>query len=67
MPRLRVRAVATAASSLKGLVLPPSDPADDDVTDPYGRSWSTYERTAAQLEPAVESVVRVLKMAVQNR
>lgn len=60
----RVRAVSAAVASQRGLVLPPADPADDDVIDPYGRSWQTYQLSASQLEPAVDSTVRALKLAV---
>ena len=60
----RVRAVAAQVASHRGLVPPPDDPADDDVVDPYRRSWRTYERSAAELEPAVDEVVRVLRLAI---
>jgi protein-tyrosine phosphatase len=66
-PSTRVRALSAAVASQRGLVLPPADPADDDVIDPYGRSWNTYELSAAQLEPAVNSTVRALKLAVAGR
>lgn len=59
----RVRAVGVLVASHRGLVRPPADGADDDVVDPYGRSWETYQRSAAQLEPAVDEVVRVLRLA----
>ncbi|WJL94759.1 low molecular weight phosphatase family protein [Microbacterium sp. ET2] len=59
----RVRSVTAAVASQRGLVLPPADPADDDIIDPYGRSWRTYELSASQLEPAVTSTVRALKLA----
>jgi protein-tyrosine phosphatase len=42
----------------------PADAADDDVIDPYRRSWKTYELTASQLVPAVDEVVRVLRIAL---
>ncbi|WP_322409917.1 low molecular weight phosphatase family protein [Microbacterium invictum] len=60
----RVRALSAAVASQRGLVLPPADPADDDVVDPYGRSWQTYQLSASQLEPAVNSTVRALKLAI---
>ncbi|WP_431797727.1 low molecular weight phosphatase family protein [Microbacterium kunmingense] len=62
-PSSRVRALSAAVASQRGLVLSPSDPADDDVIDPYGHSWHTYELSASQLEPAVNSTVRALKLA----
>lgn len=62
-PSSRVRALSAAVASQRGLVLPPADPTDDDVIDPYGRSWQTYELSASQIEPAVNSTVRALKLA----
>jgi protein-tyrosine phosphatase len=47
-------------------VLPSDKPEDDDVIDPYGRSWQTYELSAAQLTPALEQVVRVLQSATRD-
>ena len=60
----RVRAVSALVASRRGLVLPPENPDDDDVVDPYGRSLETYELSAAQLSPAVAEVVRTLRLAV---
>ncbi|MGZ0711689.1 arsenate reductase/protein-tyrosine-phosphatase family protein (plasmid) [Coraliomargarita sp. W4R53] len=60
----RVRAMAALVASQRGLALPPDDPADDDVIDPYRRSWSTYEKSADQLEPAVDAVVAAIKVAL---
>lgn len=58
----RLRAVATTIASHRGLVPQPGDPAADDVVDPYRRSWETYQRSAAELEPAVDEVVRVVRL-----
>ncbi|CAN5424630.1 low molecular weight phosphatase family protein [soil metagenome] len=62
-PGGRVRAAATLIASRRGMVLPPDKPEDDDVIDPFGRSWQTYELSAAQLTPALDEVVRVLTAA----
>lgn len=59
----RLRAVAATVAARRGLGAPPADPADDDVIDPYGRSWETYQRSAAQLAPALEAVERVVRLA----
>ena len=63
----RVRAIGVAVASHRGLVPPPDDPDDDDVIDPYRRSWETYQLSAAQLEPAINKVVRVLRLAVADQ
>jgi len=59
-PGARVRAAAALIASRRGMVLPPEKPEDDDVIDPYGRSWQTYELSATQLTPALNEVIRVL-------
>lgn len=62
-PGARVRAAATLLASRRGMLLPPDKPEDDDVIDPYGRSWQTYVLSAQQLTPALGQVVRVLTAA----
>jgi protein-tyrosine phosphatase len=59
----RVRAAALGVATYRGIVEPPADPADDDVIDPFRQSWETYEDSAAQLEPAIDEVVRVIRLA----
>ena len=41
-----------------------ADTTEDDVVDPYRRSWETYQRSAAQLVPAIDEVARVVRLAV---
>lgn len=60
----RLRAVLTTILGKRGMTAPPADPNDDDVIDPYRRSWETYQRTGSQLAPALEQVVRVLRLAL---
>jgi protein-tyrosine phosphatase len=55
--------VVALVASRKGQIGPPATTEDDDVVDPYRRSDSTYERSAAQLVPAAEEVARVLRVA----
>lgn len=62
-PSERIRAAAAAVAGRRGLVPPPSDPADDDVIDPYGRDWGVYRRSADQLLPALAEVERVVRLA----
>lgn len=62
----RVRAAVSTVAAQRGVAAQPADPADDDVVDPYGRSWQTYQRAAAQLEPAVDVVVRTLSIALEG-
>lgn len=62
----RVRAMAAAVASHRGLLPPLSDPLEDDVTDPFGRSWESYQRCAAELVPAVDAVVAAVRLAMQG-
>lgn len=59
-PRARLAAVTALVTQQRGAT-PPVRSEDDDVIDPYRRSRETYERSAAQLVPAVEEVARVLR------
>lgn len=63
-PSARLRAAIAAVALHRGMTPPPVDPEEDDVVDPYRRSWNTYQRSAAQLLPAVDQVIRVVKLAV---
>ncbi|MEJ1156008.1 low molecular weight phosphatase family protein [Microbacterium marmarense] len=60
----RVRAMAATVAGQRGLAFPPDDPADDDVIDPYRRSFKTYELSADQLVPAIDSVVDAITVAL---
>ncbi|MEH3088922.1 MAG: low molecular weight phosphatase family protein [Microbacterium arborescens] len=60
----RLRAAVAAVASHRGMALPPESPDDDDVIDPYRRSWNTYQLSGSQLVPAIDEVVRVVRLAV---
>ncbi|MAP64009.1 MAG: low molecular weight phosphatase family protein [Microbacterium sp.] len=60
----RLRAAAEVLAARRGLTPPPADPEDDDVVDPFRQEWSVYQRSAAQLVPAVDEVVRVVRLVV---
>lgn len=60
----RVRAMAAVVASYRGLAAPPVDPADEDVIDPYRRSWDTYLLSASQLQPAVDAAAAAVRLAV---
>ncbi|WP_394278724.1 low molecular weight phosphatase family protein [Microbacterium sp.] len=63
-PHERLRGALAVLAGQRGLVLPPADPADDDVVDPYRRSRETYARSGAQLMPGLDAVERVVRLAV---
>lgn len=63
-PRERLRGALAVIAGQRGLVLPPANPVDDDVVDPYGRSRETYARSAAELLPSLAAVERVVRLAV---
>jgi len=65
--RARARAAVAAVAAQRGMSAPPADPADDDVIDPYRRSWDTYQLSAQQLVPAIDQVVRVMSIAMTAR
>ncbi|KAF2419632.1 low molecular weight phosphatase family protein [Microbacterium sp. B35-30] len=65
--RARARAAVAAVAAQRGMSAPPADPGDDDVIDPYRRSWETYQLSASQLVPAVDQVVRVMSIAMTAR
>jgi len=46
------------------MVLPPEDPEHDDVIDPYRQSQAVYDRSAAELKPAVDAAVQFLQTAL---
>lgn len=60
----RVKAAAQAVAGMRGAVPPPADPADDDIIDPYRRSWNTYQLSGSQLVPAIDQVGRVVTLAL---
>ena len=62
----RLRAAAEVLSARRGLIPPPPDPNDDDVVDPYRQEWSVYQRSAAQLVPAIDAVVRVVRLVAPS-
>jgi len=53
----RYGAIVEAASSRRGVVVPPEFPEDDDVVDPYRRSDEVYLQSADQIGPAVTTIV----------
>ena len=52
-----------AAASKRGYVAPPEVELDDDVIDPYRRGDEIYELSAAQLIPAVRTVLERFELA----
>lgn len=62
--RARFEAALARVLAVRGTVDAPGDPAEDDVLDPAGRSWNTYETSMSQLLPAVEEVARVIRAAL---
>lgn len=63
-PHARLRAALELLNSRRGDIDPPIDPADDDVIDPYRRSWETYQESTRQLLPGLNEVLRVAHTAL---
>ncbi len=66
-PSARLRAGVAAVAARRGMTVPPASPDDDDIVDPYRRSWATYERAGQQLVPAIDQVERVVRLSVAGR
>jgi protein-tyrosine phosphatase len=62
----RVRAIAAMVAGQRGVSPPLETAEDDDVIDPYRGSWETYQRSSAQLIPAVDAVVRAVSIALSG-
>ncbi|MFG6446498.1 low molecular weight phosphatase family protein [Microbacterium sp. P07] len=60
----RVRAALTLLRTRRDQVEAPTDPADDDVVDPYRQSWEVYERSAEELAPGLAEATRVIRIAI---
>ena len=60
-PAERLTQGVAAVARMRGHVLPPPSPDDDDVVDPYRQSWNTYLRSADQLVPAVDRVAQMVR------
>jgi len=56
----RLRALVAAAAAHRGFIPPASNPADDDIDDPFQQSQSVYDRVGAQIDSAVAVIARAL-------
>ncbi|GAA1687205.1 hypothetical protein GCM10009808_00260 [Microbacterium sediminicola] len=63
-PEDRLRAALQLIGGVRGTVAPPADPADDDVADPAGRGEAAYVASAQQLIPALDQIVRVIRVTL---
>jgi protein-tyrosine phosphatase len=63
-PHARVRAALALLGARRGEIDALAHPAEDDVIDPYRRSWRVYEQSAAEMTPGLEAVARVLRAAL---
>jgi protein-tyrosine phosphatase len=64
-PVERMRELVTAAIGNRGLV-PPTDPRDDDIADPYGQSRAAYERAAEEIDAALRPVIALLRPGAES-
>lgn len=65
-PGERLRLLVELAATKRGIAVPPNEPEDDDIIDPYRRSDEVYEESAAQLVPAVQSIISSAIRAVSG-
>lgn len=62
-PPARLAGMLALAHSRRGIALPPASPDQDDVIDPFGRSATTYERSATEVLDALPAVERLIRLA----
>lgn len=65
-PADRLRAAVKAGTAGRSILPPVTDPAEDDVIDPYKRELKVHEASAQQLVPAVDAVASLLKRSVEG-
>ena len=65
-PGERLRLLVELAATKRGIAVPPEEPENDDIIDPYLRSDEVYEESAAQLVPAVQSIISSAIRAVSG-
>ncbi|TDW67923.1 protein-tyrosine phosphatase [Curtobacterium sp. PhB25] len=58
-------ALVERVARLRGTVPPPTDPADDDVDDPYRRSEATHARVADEIDAALALIADALRAALR--
>jgi len=66
-PQARLAGILTRVSAVRGELAQPRTPDEDDVVDPFHRSWETYQRAGTQLEPAIAQAERLLRLALGAR
>ncbi|MBG6237061.1 protein-tyrosine phosphatase [Mycetocola sp. CAN_C7] len=60
----RLSATVTVVAAMRGMVGPAHTPDDDDIIDPYRRTADIYERTGAELRPAVDAALVLFRRAL---
>lgn len=63
-PAERLRQAVEAAALNRGVALPPQDPAEYDVIDPYKRSQQIYCTSRDQLVASIDAVVAYLRRSL---
>ena len=53
-------------ATTKGLALPPLDPNDDDIEDPYRRSAEIYDRVGVVIDKSVTTITTALAAAIDR-
>ncbi|WP_161580424.1 low molecular weight phosphatase family protein [Subtercola vilae] len=61
-PSERMKLLVARVRGQRGSVDQAESPGDDDVTDPYGKGDEIYQKSVAELMPALEQVARVLRL-----
>lgn len=63
-PQHRLGAALGFLAQRRGVSHRPTNLEDEDIVDPYHRSLATYETAAAQLDPSLRAIERVIRAAL---
>lgn len=64
-PVERLKSLLTHAAVARSLISPPTNPTDDDITDPYKQSQAIYDEVAAEINVAVTTITRSFQTALE--
>ena len=65
-PTDHLKSLLTYAAVARSLISPPTDPTDDDITDPYKQSQSVYDKVAAEIDASISAITRAFSVSLET-